>query len=286
MAFPRPSKSAGELFDSLKDKLSNRSRDTQYEEEYQDDYYDDYDYENASDDYGPYSYEETYDSFRDSYRDRTPRARLENRYQSSAPHLVSSVDVRATTPMFNRESSSLGTSGSVHSHADATHDEFHHEAGFDVPVTGYQDFVSPYQRSQAQTQTTSTEKKSSGLDKLFTPTTSSSAGAAASSADPYAAYANNTQYSHLPTRGLTVIRPVKYQDVEGIAAAVKAGSVAVLVLRVTNDALAKRVLDFSFGVASALDARVDCVAEKVFVVARGEELTLEERHQLHRQGVL
>ena len=50
--------------------------------------------------------------------------------------------------------------------------------------------------------------------------------------------------------------------------------------------LSKRILDFSFGVSSALDASVDCVADKVFVISRGAALTDAERMSLRGQGVL
>ena len=69
-------------------------------------------------------------------------------------------------------------------------------------------------------------------------------------------------------------------------AALKAGDVVVLALRNTPDNLSKRILDFSFGVSSALDASVDCVADKVFVISRGAALTDAERMSLRGQGVL
>ena len=83
-----------------------------------------------------------------------------------------------------------------------------------------------------------------------------------------------------------MLKPATYGEVERIAKALKAGDVVVLALRNTPDALAKRILDFSFGVSSALDASVDCVADKVFVIARGSGLTETERASLRNQGVL
>ena len=47
-----------------------------------------------------------------------------------------------------------------------------------------------------------------------------------------------------------------------MAKILKAGDVVVLALRNTPDQLAKRILDFSFGVSSALDARVEAVAAR------------------------
>ena len=91
---------------------------------------------------------------------------------------------------------------------------------------------------------------------------------------------------HSPTRALTVLKPASYGEVERIAKALKAGDAVVLALRNTPDNLSKRILDFSFGVSSALDASVDCVADKVFVISRGAPLTDAERMSLRGQGVL
>ena len=60
----------------------------------------------------------------------------------------------------------------------------------------------------------------------------------------------------------------------------------VLALRNTPDSLAKRILDFSFGVASALDANVECVGNKVFALTRIDELTEAERSYLRTQGII
>ena len=62
------------------------------------------------------------------------------------------------------------------------------------------------------------------------------------------------------TRILTVIKPESYADAERIAKILESGDVAVLSLRTTPEELGKRILDFSFGVACALDARVECVS--------------------------
>jgi cell division inhibitor SepF len=104
--------------------------------------------------------------------------------------------------------------------------------------------------------------------------------------DPYASYQGSGAATHSPTRKLKVILPASYGDVESVAHALKAGDVVVLGLKQTPGDLAKRVLDFSFGVASALDASVDCVADKVFVVCRGNGLSDGERLSLKSQGIL
>lgn len=104
--------------------------------------------------------------------------------------------------------------------------------------------------------------------------------------DPYASFQGAGATTHSPTRQLKVLTPVSYGDVESVARALKAGDVVVLVLKKTPSDLAKRVLDFSFGVASALDASVDCVADKVFIVCRGNGLSDSERSSLQAQGIL
>ena len=88
------------------------------------------------------------------------------------------------------------------------------------------------------------------------------------------------------SREITLLQPVSYDDVASVARSVRLGNIVVLSLRSTDSALAKRVLDFSFGVASALDAKVDCVANKTFVIVQGRDLSLEERHRLQKQGIL
>ena len=92
--------------------------------------------------------------------------------------------------------------------------------------------------------------------------------------------------SGLSSREITLLQPVSYDDVASVARSVKKGNIVVLSLRSTDSALSKRVLDFSFGVASALDARIDCVADKTFVMVQGKELSLEEHHRLQKQGIL
>ena len=157
-------------------------------------------------------------------------------------------------------------------------------------------------------------ERSEGLNSLFEPTdagrgdaagarggqAASSAGASAAASDgaasragagtggfdPYEAYAGGASASFSASRSCTVLKPASYAEVERVAKVLKAGDVVVLALRNTPDSLAKRVLDFSFGVSSALDANVECVADKVFVIARGAGLTDAEKISLRNQGVL
>ncbi|MEE0636331.1 cell division protein SepF, partial [Adlercreutzia sp.] len=83
-----------------------------------------------------------------------------------------------------------------------------------------------------------------------------------------------------------VVAPGAYNDAEAVSTALKLRNAVVLNLAATPDALAKRILDFSFGVASALDANVECVGNKVFALTRIDELTEAERSYLRTQGII
>ena len=87
------------------------------------------------------------------------------------------------------------------------------------------------------------------------------------------------------SRQLDVIRPFSYSEAEQVTRSLKNGNVAVISLVETRPELAKRILDFAFGAASALDAVVDRYADKVFVITRGSALTAEERDLLRARGI-
>jgi cell division inhibitor SepF len=73
------------------------------------------------------------------------------------------------------------------------------------------------------------------------------------------------------------IRPMTYADAEQVAQELKKGVLVVLDLRSTRPELAKRILDFSFGVASALEGQVDRHIDRVYIFTRNGPLTDEER---------
>lgn len=124
-------------------------------------------------------------------------------------------------------------------------------------------------------------RRSEGLDSLFSPTSGTRTespslpiiGAAAGAA------------SVAGSRKLTVIRPNTFEDAEAVTTALKAGDVAVLALGNVPEALTHRMLDFSFGAASALGAAVECIAPKTFAINRGDALSEAERLNLSTMGV-
>ena len=281
MDFPRPSMSASELFGDLKDKLGfGGSRSDRRDDYYDDPYYDDYDdsaqaqgsYDAG---YDPDTYGDPYDRLEYTTRSTgSSRSAGARSSRFSSPQLVSSGDIRATTSAYGvSEVAAKPTMElpSVAQKSDAKEKESVSKIAedFSIPASTYSDFVSPYKHGSSS---------SSASSALFTPSTGSSAAAGDSS--------HEAASSHSSAREITVLKPATYEDVSSVAQSVRAGKIVALHLRQTDPALSKRVLDFSFGVASALNAQVDCIAEKTFVILQGKELTLEEKHNLAKQGVL
>lgn len=306
MDFPRPSVSPSNLIGDLKDRFGfgggNNRR--QYDD---DPYYDEYDEyapdEGYYDDAPAYQANTQADPYdRLEYTTRSAPGQGSSRRSSriTFPRLVSTDDIRATTSAYGvsdavASSSSYAAgssySSSVGSSASRTTSSSI-DAGasteqFDVPATSYGDFVSPYQGHARQSASTASHS-SQGLDSLFTPSTSdSSATAGAASVASSAEVTSASSATPASTsREVVLLQPLTYEDVATVARSVRKGDIVVLSLRSTDAALSKRVLDFSFGVASALDARVDCVADKTFVILQGADLSLEERHRLQKQGIL
>ena len=326
MDFPRPSVSPGNLIGDLKDRFGFGGGKQQHnydEEPYYDDYdnygYDDNNPYDSEDMYATQA--DPYDRLEYTTRSAASRSSRASGYGSS-PHLVSSSDIRATTSAYgvsaaatsSYASSSYGSSyteggytdggaGSLYDAGSSASEGVESEQ-YDVPATTYTDFVSPYKDharqsglSSSATGTTgigassavsSGASRSAGLDSLFAPSTSqptSNSGLQDTSLVDSGTSASGTSIAGL-SREITLLQPVSYDDVASVARSVRLGNIVVLSLRSTDSALAKRVLDFSFGVASALDAKVDCVANKTFVIVQGRDLSLEERHRLQKQGIL
>lgn len=221
------------------------------------------------------------------------------------PNLVSIDDVRAHTtvpdrlqrdPLPARTSSSRMTSSSLPSNRVMVDDKLPDPT---TPLPASASDAAPVRAGQAGSYAGSGTYagSASGATSASQPAASARAGqqparAAGQSStftpsayDPYEAYANPSAAAHRPARSVVVVKPQKYGDVQQIAKTVKAGDVVVLSLRTTPDDLSKRILDFSFGVASALDASVEAPAAKVFAIATGAALTDAEKQKLSNEGV-
>ncbi|MCI2241748.1 cell division protein SepF [Adlercreutzia faecimuris] len=292
------------MFGDIKSKLGFKGKaDAPAYDEYYDDGYDDYG--DGYDDYADDGYDSSYDgggssSRYDSYGGSVTTRRSSARSSSSSlPRLVSIDDVRANTQVpssltrdplparhVTRASSASSSYRSTRTMVDSS-----------LPPE-----MTP--EGTAATAAAASRRHSDGLDSLFSstaeepgrlsvdgglharPSSSASGASARGSYDPYDALSGSTGSSYSAKRSVVVLRPADYGEAEQVARALKAGDVAVLCLGATPDALAKRILDFSFGVAAALDASVECVADKTFAITRFKELSDSERVGLHAQGVL
>lgn len=78
-------------------------------------------------------------------------------------------------------------------------------------------------------------------------------------------------------RQVEQLTPQSYADAENISLALRQGSVVVLNLTSVRPELAKRILDFSFGVTSAFDGQVDRFADRIYILTRNGALTEAER---------
>ncbi len=249
--------SAADAFDGLKSRLGFGRKDDEF---YDDDYdnYDDYD-DDYNDDYGDYGRNYRDDEPVGGFRPATTRSSRSSRFgrgESAAGNLVSIDDVKEHTRIperLNRD-----------------------------PLAPAEDSYSTRSSSSYDDDYAPSSSRSEGYDSLFESTETPTF----TPYDPYEAYSSSNPAAYSTTRPLTVIKPVVYGDVERVARAVKSGDVVVLVMRNTPDDLSKRILDFSFGVASALDANVECPGDKVFAIARGAALTEDEKTRLRNQGAL
>lgn len=284
------------MFGDLKSKLGfgGKNKDEAYGEEYFEEEYDDFDEE--YEDYGEYGYDKGYDNSYDNRPARSSRDTYTTRpsYSSSrsggvsAPRLVSIDDVRANTQV----PSSLNRDPLPARHVTPASSMRGGRTLVDASVPHQ---LTP-EGSAAQV-AASRRRSSEGLDSLFEPTTETPARPQSSltsdpaittraAYDPYENYSGSSTIGYSSSRSVVVVKPMSYGDVERVSRSLKIGDAVVLALATTPDDLSKRVLDFSFGVASALDANVDCIADKVFVITRGKELTDAERFSLRSQGVL
>ena len=93
---------------------------------------------------------------------------------------------------------------------------------------------------------------------------------------------------HLVPISCVAVRPRTYDDVRDIAEAVVAQHrPAVLVMRGCSNDLARRVLDFSFGLCCASGAGMRELGDHVYaVLPRGTALTDDDMAALRRQGVV
>ena len=256
----------GGMFDDLKSRLGFGRNEAEGEYDDYGEYDDDYGDEAGGeyDDYGPdYDEKAPVGGYRPISTGSSSRSRSSRGDLSS--NLVSIDDVRASTRADRAQ-------------RDAT--TSYDGDGYSTSRVGSRnviDATAPAPSSPAHTMALrELRARSEGLDSLYEP----------SGSRAYDSYAGMGASSYGSSRSLTVVKPMVYGDVERVARSVRLGDVVVLVMRNTPEDLFKRILDFSFGVASALDANVECPGDKVFAIARGNGLTDDEKARLRSQGAL
>ncbi|MEG0217316.1 MAG: cell division protein SepF, partial [Raoultibacter sp.] len=184
---------------------------------------------------------------------RAAGTKPQGRYDGSRPHLVSYNDVRASTQVpdrLNRDPLPPRRTSSTPSRA--------HQR----PLDDYSAYAPVGGAGGAGGEAGGgTHARSAGYESLFGQSATAEAsaplaGSAATTAsfDPYQAYEGSGAPVYNPQRSLRVIKPVSYDEVQDVAKTLKAGDVVVLQLHNTPSQLSKRILDFAFGVSSALEA--------------------------------
>ena len=248
----------GSLFGDIKSRLGIGARNDGgadvYDEEY--DEYDEYDEYNDD-------YEEDYDP----YMDRNP-VTTRDRGGSSLPRLVSMGDAResARGSFSHRD----GVGSSARSSSVRSYGRTMVDSSLPSSMTA---------EGTAATSAAANSKRGTGLESLFS---SSSRSTSRSSSD---LIRNSMQLSMPGMRQLQVIKPVKYDDAEAVTSVLKNNDVAILNFAETDRDLMKRILDFSFGAASALDASVESVGNGVFAICRSVGLDDNERADLKKMGI-
>lgn len=266
-------------FADLKSKLGFGRKEEDFEE-----YYDDYEEYDEEADYGEYGYDDGYGrgaagSRYDPYDSVTTR---EVGARSTMPRLVSIEDVRARTQVPSVSDRDRDRESSVSSRRSSGSSSFRTMVDSSLPPQ-----MTPEGTAAASAAATAAHSaRSEGLNSLFEPTTPAPEPAESRGSSSRSSVGGSTYARLSPSRSVKVIKPLAYNDAEAVSTSLKLGEAVVLCLTGTPDALAKRILDFSFGVASALDANVECVGAKVFALTRINELSDAERSYLRSQGVI
>lgn len=148
-------------------------------------------------------------------------------------------------------------------------------------------------RSLQQENTQLYEQKSSA-DPLLKRHSLSNTGDFSTTSPAY--YASRSGVGHVrPTgqarrthkfREAVVIRPESYDDAEQVAINLRRSNAVVIVLSQTRPELAKRILDFSFGAAAALEGQVVSIGERIYALTCDHSLTEAEMELLQARGIL
>jgi len=277
------------IWDNLKSRLGMGGGDSRYDDEY--------------DDYDAY-----HDAYGSSYIDDDEPAgsRFESRNTSSTAPLVNMTDIRSQPvalsrgygsredrippPVVRPRRSTSMVGGLADSDSEAFRDSLARSS----------------QNSLIQLHEERIQMEASAIPELDLTATSPSAASSSTAGPSTAAIPANTTVN--PASGVTVaarprsfsgprnpsaaaisaranrdlehLKPTSYADAENISISLRRGSVVVLDLTDVRPELAKRILDFSFGVTSAFEGQVDRFADRVYILTRNGALTEAERSRI------
>ena len=302
----------------LKERLNFGKKNNQYDSygQLEDSYDNEYgEYEDAYDEYDEYDNEYASGEYNDQYALESG-ASLSDKpassgYDASTPRLITLDDVKASTQKMTAErygqdasapsrkritvssndaydkmanahvtgggaggsaggsgagfGASAGVSGASSASGAATSASGSRVAGKGVSAGGFGASGGASTSGAGGTKNHAPHERSAGLNSLFEPSASASRAQS--------------------RRSVQVIKPQTYNDVAPVADVLRGGGVAVLHLAQTPEGLQNRVLDFSFGVASALDAHVDSLASNAYAITCGDALSQAERASLATQGI-
>jgi FtsZ-interacting cell division protein YlmF len=262
------------IFDSVRSRFGRDNGTDNYVDEYDDyDYYDEEGYrEPAGTSYG-------YTDDPVSERDSESAFSISSRGTRMNEHtpLVTNMDVRSSTSTKYTEQPTPRTYGN----ATGSYRPFLSD---DCPPPAVD--LSASNRSLRSLQDARDElealKATTGVDSSVLSASSQESLTRASRA-----YTSRPAYAEPANRRIASFAPASYEEIVQVSEAFKAGNTVVLSLSRVDGALAKRLLDFSFGVASALDGSVSKLNARTFLIARGGvTLTSGELAGLKDKGIL
>ena len=84
-----------------------------------------------------------------------------------------------------------------------------------------------------------------------------------------------------------MLKPTSYDDVQMVVRRVRTNQPVVLSFKNLKIEVAKRILDFSFGLACGIDGAVEELGDRVFVVLpQGVELAEADKRKLRADGLI
>jgi cell division inhibitor SepF len=292
------------FFDNVRDRLSGgrsdnrRGRGRNNYDDYDNEYYDEGSYDDRE------LYDARYgDDYRDDYEDNDyERPASMNRfgvdradyYNDNHAPLVSLADVRAqpiplsTAPGRVRErSTGAESASSVYGQSSrgiprTTVPRLQSQQGDEL---AFKDGLARTEGSFSQLQEQRLRMETTGRMEDMDASRAQGGGAAMAGIDQSALAAPISLQDRISAgqvhqrvhRRIEHISPTTYAEAEQVSQELKQGIVVVLDLRSTRPELAKRILDFSFGVVSALDGQVERHIDRVYIFTRNGALSESEQ---------